>query len=60
LPLKIHCSRLGLNPRTFGPMVSILTTRPPKKLVWTVLRLVVPSTLIEVSQHFRGAYCLHP
>jgi hypothetical protein len=29
-PLKIHRHRPGLNPRTFGPMATTMTTRPPK------------------------------
>jgi hypothetical protein len=27
LPLKTHCSRLGLNPRTLGPMITITLPR---------------------------------
>jgi hypothetical protein len=31
-PLKIHCPRLSLNPRTLGPMARMLTTLNPRTL----------------------------
>jgi hypothetical protein len=33
IALKIHRPRPGLNPRTLGPMVSTITTRPPRTVV---------------------------
>jgi hypothetical protein len=35
ITIKIHRPRPGLNPRTFGPVASTLTTRPPKATIYT-------------------------
>jgi hypothetical protein len=44
ITLKIHRPWLGLNPRTLGPVASMLTTRPPRAttiLVVLVQRLAI-------------------
>jgi hypothetical protein len=33
LPLKLHCPRPGLNPQTFVPMASTLTTRQLRTII---------------------------
>jgi hypothetical protein len=52
-PLKVHCPRTGLNPRTSGPMASTLATRSWRtvKMVMSFLWVVTPCRLV-------GAYYL--
>jgi hypothetical protein len=63
ITLKIHRPRLGLNPRTLGPVASTLTTRPPRATLTKALP-VVPTTLRFGNQIWIRDYihrlCQHP
>jgi hypothetical protein len=48
-PLKIHRPRQGLNPRTFGPIASTKTTRPPR----TTHVALLPKTPTSTSPPLR-------
>jgi hypothetical protein len=72
-PLKIHRPRPGMNPRTLGPVESMITTRPPRptkmllnetnnRTAWLFFRMTytVISHLITVSIYFLNILLLNP
>jgi hypothetical protein len=65
ITLKIHRPRPGLNPRTLGPMLSTLTTRPPRATVtlhhWTIFPSRFDWSELQhvIVTKCRSLYCLY-